>query len=59
MSRRKSANKGDGKYRQSRKARVPQSQPSSRATYADLLSIGALFIAIILVVTLGFQWALP
>ena len=34
-------------------------QPSSRATYADLLIIGALFVAIILVVTLGFQWALP
>ena len=34
-------------------------QPTSRATYADLLTIGALFIAIILVVTLGFQWALP
>ncbi len=42
-----------------RRARVRRPQPSSRATYADLLTIGALFIAIILVVTLGFQWALP
>ena len=58
MSRRKSANKGNGKHRQNRQARV-RPQPSSRATYADLLTIGALFVAIILVVTLGFQWALP
>ena len=42
-----------------KRARVRRPQPSSRATYADLLTIGALFIAIILVVTLGFQWALP
>ena len=42
-----------------RRARVRRPQPSSRATYADLLTIGALFIALILLVTLGFQWALP
>ena len=33
-------------------------QPSSRATYTDLVTIGALFLAIILVVTLGFQYTL-
>ena len=41
------------------KARVRSPKPTSRATYADLLTIGALFLAIILVVTLGFQWLLP
>ena len=44
--------------RKARRARVRRPQPSSRATYADLLTIGALFLAIILVVTLGFQYTL-
>ena len=43
MSRRKSANKGNGKHRQNRQARV-RPQPSSRATYADLLAIGVVFV---------------
>ena len=47
------------KKRKLRRSQVRRPQPSSRATYADLLTIGALFLAIILVVTLGFQWALP
>ena len=47
------------KRKKERRARVRRPQPSSRATYADLVTIGALFIAIILLVTLGFQWALP
>ena len=42
-----------------RRKRARRPQPSSRATYADLLIIGALFLALVLVVTLGFQWALP
>ena len=47
------------KKRKLRRSQVRRPQPSSRATYADLLTIGALFIALILLVTLGFQWALP
>ena len=47
------------KKRKLRRSQVRRPQPTSRATYADLLIIGALFVAIILVVTLGFQWALP
>jgi hypothetical protein len=33
------------KRQKERRARVRRPQPSSRATYADLLTIGALFIA--------------
>ena len=47
------------KKRKLRRSQVRRPQPTSRATYADLLTIGALFIALILLVTLGFQWALP
>ena len=47
------------KKRKLRRSQVRRPQPTSRATYADLLIIGALFIALILLVTLGFQWALP
>ena len=55
---RKTTQKGFNRQKK-RRNRVRRPQPSSRATYADLLIIGALFVAIILVVTLGFQWALP
>ena len=40
------------------RARIRSPKPTSRATYADLLTIGALFIALILLVTLGFQYTL-
>ena len=55
---RKTTQKGFNRQKK-RRNRVRRPQPSSRATYADLLTIGALFIALILLVTLGFQWALP
>ena len=55
---RKTTQKGFNRQKK-RRNRVRRPQPQSRATYADLVTIGALFIAIILVVTLGFQWALP
>ena len=51
--------KGKNFKRQKERRNRVRPQPTSRATYTDLLTIGALFIAIILVVTLGFQWALP
>ena len=55
---RKTTQKGFNRQKK-RRSQVRRPQPTSRATYADLLTIGALFIALILLVTLGFQWALP
>ena len=44
--------------RTNKKRLVRRPQPNS-ATFTDLLTLGAVYIAFILLVTLGFQWALP
>ena len=57
MTRRRRGNNPSGWDKSRARVRSPK-KPTTRATYADLLTIGALFIAIILVVTLGFQYTL-